>query len=93
MSHYTIVVDLGRTIHRLDLPPWIDSLHEARAFRHACCETWSVEPVVIDGCYLGVVQHEGTFHGLTVPALDWEQACEVLEAVAGIGDLIRVTHV
>jgi len=87
---FLIEVDLGRTIHRFALPPWIDSDHEARRFHQAITEgLWCLEPVQIDGHWLAVVMHEDTEHGLAIPAQDYDQACEVLEAIA-VGQLCRV---
>lgn len=86
---YAILVDLGRTIHAFRLPPWIDTDHEARRFHQSLSEgLWCVEPVQLDGHYLGCVLHEDTEHGLAIPARSWDEACEVLEAIA-VGQLCR----
>lgn len=88
---YLIEVDLGRTTHRFALPPWIDSEHEARRFHGAISEgLWCMEPVELDSHWLAVVLHEGTEHGLAIPARNYDQACEVLEAIA-VGQLCRVS--
>jgi len=47
-----------------------------------------VEPVQLSGHYLGCVLHEDTEHGLAIPARSWDEACEVLEAIA-VGQLCR----
>lgn len=87
---YSITVDLGATQHRINLPPWINQEWEARRFRHDLIESAGVEPITCGNCWMGVVMHEDTLHAVAIPADSWEHANEILDAIAGIGQLCVV---
>lgn len=87
---FSITVDLGHSRHTILLPPWINQEWEARRFRHDLIESAGVEPIHCGDLWMGVVIHEDTLHAVAIPADSWEQANEILDAIAGIGQLCVV---
>jgi len=87
---YHLNIDLGETIHRIDLPPRIRREDQARRFVFDLAQTGSVEPIYLDPCYLALCHHNGRVRAVGIPAKSFEQANEILDLVGSLGQLCCV---
>ena len=87
---FHLIVDLGPTVHRIDLSPWIRSEDHARRFVFDLAQTGSVEPLYLHPCYLALVHHNGRMRAVGIPAGSFDQANEILDLVGTLGELCCV---
>jgi hypothetical protein len=87
---FHLIIDLDQTIHRIDLPPWIRSEDQARRFVFDLALVGSVEGIYLHPCYLVLVHHNDRMQAVGIPAASFEQANEILDLVATLGQLCCV---
>ena len=87
---FHLIIDLDQTIHRIDLPPWIRSEDQARRFVFDLAQVGSVEGIYLHPCYLALVYHNDRMRAVGIPAASFEQANEILDLVATLGQLCCV---
>ena len=87
---FHLIIDLGPTIHRINLPPWIRREDQARRFVFDLAQVGSIEPIYLDPCYLALIHHNGRMRAVGIPAKSFEQANEILDLVATLGQLCCV---